>query len=289
MLEKKIILIIFCFLIGGIKLFTMSAIDGIYTFKVGQFEIFTLVEAEREGNTAILADVDEEMLNRYIHETRFMHTTNAFLIKTPELNILIDTGTGAGGVIVEKIQQIGIAPTDINIILLTHLHFDHFGGLQRDGIANFPNAKIYLSEYEFEYFTVRNINQTVIDVLGLYLDNIETFIPSELEMEHIPLFTGIIPIANYGHTPGHTVFLIESNNDMLIIAGDFLHLALIQFPNPDISAIFDVDQQAAAFSRNQIINYAARNKIPIGGMHIVYPGIGTVEAEGRGYKFTPLQ
>ncbi|MCL1837641.1 MAG: MBL fold metallo-hydrolase, partial [Treponema sp.] len=90
-------------------------------------------------------------------------------------------------------------------------------------------------------------------------------------------------------TPGHTVFLVENGGEKLIIAGDFLHIALVQFPRPDISASYDVDKAEAAISRWQIIDYAARNNIPIGGMHIVYPGIGTAEASGNGFSFTPLR
>jgi len=103
------------------------------------------------------------------------------------------------------------------------------------------------------------------------------------------LLPGITAIANYGHTPGHTVFLVENSGAKLIIAGDFLHVALVQFPNPDISATFDMDQSAAAASRRQILDYAARNNIPVGGMHIVYPGIGNVQADGSGYRFIPAR
>ena len=83
--------------------------------------------------------------------------------------------------------------------------------------------------------------------------------------------------------------MLVSGREQLIIAGDFLHVALVQFPNPNISATFDVDPQAAASSRRQIIDYAARNNIPIGGMHLVYPGIGTVGADGTGFRFTNVR
>jgi len=75
----------------------------------------------------------------------------------------------------------------------------------------------------------------------------------------------------------------------MLIAGDFLHVALVQFPRPEISATFDMDQKAAASSRIELLDYAASLKIPIAGMHIVYPGIGHVEADGSGYKFIPAR
>jgi hypothetical protein len=83
--------------------------------------------------------------------------------------------------------------------------------------------------------------------------------------------------------------MVSSGRERIIIAGDFLHVALVQFPHPEISATFDMDQNAAASSRRQLLDYAAMLRIPIGSMHIVYPGIGNVEAGGNGFRFIPLR
>ena len=125
--------------------------------------------------------------------------------------------------------------------------------------------------------------------LALYGDRVLDFDACELGSAYKELLPGITAIANYGHTPGHTAFLVGDGSDKLIIAGDFLHIALVQFPVPDISASYDVDPKAAAVARRQIMDYVAKNKIPIGGVHIVYPGIGMVETDGTGFRFLPLQ
>ncbi|MDR1869284.1 MAG: MBL fold metallo-hydrolase [Treponema sp.] len=263
--------------------------DGIFTRKVGNFEVFMLVESQRDGNAGILVGADEATLSRYIPAGGFKHTANAFLLKASGKNILIDTGTGAGGTIVDKVKKMGVQPEKIDAVLITHLHGDHFGSLQKDGKAVFPKAKIYLSAKEHEYFTKTNINQGAVAALAPYGSQVVTFEPGQLGQKLKEIVSGISPIAAYGHTPGHTIFLIENRKEQMLIVGDLLHVALVQFPVPEISATYDMDQNAAAATRRQVLDYAAKNKIPIGGMHIVYPAVGSVETDGAGFKFIPAK
>ncbi|MCL1958779.1 MAG: MBL fold metallo-hydrolase [Spirochaetes bacterium] len=261
--------------------------DGIYSLKVGQYEVYILVESERDGNTGILVGADEAVLKRYIPAEGFKHTANAVLIKAPRQNILIDTGTGAGGIIIEKIKKLGLHPENVDAVLITHLHGDHFGSLQKDGKAVFSKAKVFLSAKELEYFTKTQVNQGAVAALAPYGSRVTTFEPGELGKKLKEIVPGISPIAAYGHTPGHTIYLIENGKDKLLIIGDLLHIALVQFPVPEISATYDMDQKAAAAVRRQVLDYAAKNKIPVAGMHIVYPGTGSVNVDGSGFKFTP--
>jgi len=263
--------------------------DGIFLHKIGQFEVYILIESERDGNTDILVGADKNILDRYIPAGGFKHSANAVLVKAPGRNILIDTGTGAGGIIIEKIKKLGVQPDSIDAVLITHLHGDHFGSLQINGTASFPKAKVYLSAKELEYFTKTNVNRGAAAALAPYGSNTVTFEPAELGQKLSEILPGISPIAAYGHTPGHTVFLLESRNEKLLVVGDLLHVALVQFPVPEISATYDMDQKAAASIRRQILDYAVKNNIPAAGMHIVYPGIGNVGVDGTGFKFTPMK
>ena len=282
-------------IIIGLLLCTMGAgafaseSDGIFSVKIGQFEVYMLVESERDGNASIVPGADEAMLRRYIPASGFKHSTNAFLLKAPGRNILIDTGTGAGDLILNKIKNLGVAPDQIDAVLITHLHGDHIGSLQRDGKAVFPKAKIYLDARERDYFTKTAVNQGAVAALAPYGTNVVTFEAAPIGPVYREILPGISAIAGYGHTPGHAAFLVSSGNQKMLIGGDLLHVALIQFPQPDISATYDMDQRAAAASRRQLLTLAAMDRMLLGGMHIVYPGVGTVEADGNGFRFVPAK
>jgi glyoxylase-like metal-dependent hydrolase (beta-lactamase superfamily II) len=264
-----------------------SESDGIFACKVGKFEVFMLVESQREGNTGILVGADNAILQKYIPGTGFMHSTNVFLVKTPGQNVLVDTAFG--GSIIEKMKKLGVEPGDIDTVLITHLHGDHFGGLQKNGAAVFSKAKVYLSAKELDHFTKVRVNEGAVAALAPYGSNVVTFEPANLGSALSEVIPGFSPIAAYGHTPGHTAFLVENGKDKFLIAGDFLHIALVQFPVPEISASYDMDGPAAAATRRQLMEYADQHKIPIGGMHIVYPAVGMVEADGTGFKFVPAK
>ncbi|MDR3201192.1 MAG: MBL fold metallo-hydrolase, partial [Spirochaetales bacterium] len=126
--------------------------------------------------------------------------------------------------------------------------------------------------------------------LAPYSGKVKIFNPGEPGARVQELFPGVTPLAAFGHTPGHTVFLVQSEGKSLIIGGDLVHVMDIQIPVPDISVTYDVDPAAARIARKKIFDYAVKNKIPITGMHLASPGIGLLEAlPGGGYKFTPVK
>jgi glyoxylase-like metal-dependent hydrolase (beta-lactamase superfamily II) len=256
---------------------------------MSNLEVYALVESEREGNVGIIPGASADVINRYIPAEGFKLSTNAFLVKSSGRNILIDTGTGVDGVILDKMKSRGVAPEQVDAVLLTHMHGDHIGSLQKDGRPVFTNAKVYVNAKERDHFTKTAVNQAAVAALNAYGSNVVVFEPLDLGPISREILPGVRAIAAYGHTPGHTAYMVASGNSRLIIAGDFLHVGLVQFPNPGISTSFDMDPRAAANTRRQFLSFAAMTGIPIGGMHIRYPCIGKVEASGNGFRFVPVK
>ena len=253
----------------------------IKTIGIGEFEIHILSEGDRPGKIEVLLNPDPENLTKYLPERKYTSTVNAFLIITPDKKILIDTGLGK--LLPNQLEKLAIAPEEIDIILLTHLHGDHIGGLIKDGEKRFPNAQIYLSQKEWDYWKDKN----PAPVLAPYASQMNLFDPSDLNAELIPLLDGITGIATYGHTPGHTSFLIESQHEQLLIWGDITHAMAIQIPVPEQAVTYDLDPIQAIASRKAILQFVSENNIPIAGAHIAYPGFGFVyidESTGK-YQF----
>jgi len=102
------------------------------------------------------------------------------------------------------------------------------------------------------------------------------------------LVPGVRAHSTYSHTPGHTIYVVESKGEKLVLIGDLMHVAAVQFDNPAVIIQFDSDQKAAARQRMPAFADAAKNGYMIGASHLSFPGIGRLRAAGKGYTFVPV-
>ncbi|MDR0757795.1 MAG: MBL fold metallo-hydrolase [Tannerella sp.] len=259
----------------------------VITYAAGDFRVSTLSEGGRAGQSSLLKGATPEMLQKYLPDGTFPLEVQAFLVRTPDRNILIDAGYGTN--LFTNLQSLEITEDQVDVILLTHLHGDHIGGLLRDGKAAFPHAEMYLSQAEHDYWTNQERGDAARKMLAAYRDRLHLFVPSAIGEAPSELFTGIQAIAAYGHTPGHTAFLFHSGESKWLIWGDVTHAMPIQMPCPDVALSFDTDPELAIRTRKTIFEYVARHKITVGGMHIPFPAVGNVTSgKEEGYAFTPL-
>jgi glyoxylase-like metal-dependent hydrolase (beta-lactamase superfamily II) len=270
----------------------------VYTRKVGSFEVSLLSEGQSDGSGANLMGADEAAMKKYVPNGTYPTAVNAFLVRTPDRLVLVDAGFGRE--LFSNLKSLGAEPGQIDAVLLTHMHGDHIGGLLIGDGAAFPKASLYLARQERDYWASEEIMRTFPEdrqggfknaqkVLEVYGDAVRTFDPSDPSSGGVPLLPGIKAVAAFGHTPGHTLYMVEPGGDAkLLIWGDLTHAMSIQMPLPEVTMTYDVDPKTAAASRLAVLKYVTDSKIPIGGMHVPYPGIGTVvPAPDGGYRFTP--
>ena len=279
-------------------LFAQEQSENIFIHKVGDFEVILLSEGQGVGNNSILIGATPQMRNECIPSGTFPNAFNAFLIKTPEQNMLVDAGRHSAKLI-SNLHLVGITPDQIDAVLITHMHGDHIGGLLQNDEATFPKAKIYISQPEYDFWTDDKSMQqlpeerrggftTARKVIAAYKDNINLFQPNTLRRDLYELLPGVSGIAAYGHTSGHTMYLVESNDDQLLIWGDLVHAMDIQMPYPSVAVTFDVDSKQAVITREAVLDFVSRNNMPVAGMHISFPAMGIVSTiSSGGYVFYP--
>lgn len=275
--------------------FSISAQEGTepITFGVGAFSVTTMPEVQQQGKTDILIGATDDILNKYAAGRTYRTAINTFLMETDGQTILVDAGLGRN--LINNLEKCEKKAEDIKIILLTHLHGDHIGGLLKEGKKTFPYATLYISQAEYDYWMNDDILQSLPEnkrnsfinvrkMLNIYKDNLHLFVPGEQENTTKELLPGIRAIAAYGHTPGHTTYLFTSNGYQLLIWGDVTHATSVQIPCPQVAVTYDTDSDRAIEARRRIMKYVSEKGIRVAGMHIEYPGlIDVMGDESKGY------
>lgn len=263
------------FLVGG------AEASDVARMKVGRVEVGMLSEGQSEGNPNILIGLSKADLDKYVPAGKHKSAVAVYLLRTSDGPVLVDTGFGRS--IAKNLREFSLTNRDIKKVLITHSHGDHIGGLLVDGKPAFPNATVYISKYEYDW------SENARKALEPYKGRVKLIMPGTFDAPGDEVAKGVRPIAAYGHTPGHTMFMLESGDDSLLIWGDLTHAMQVQMSMPGISVTYDSNPEQAAAVRKAVLKYVSERKILVAGMHIPFPGMGKIAVDHEttgGYKFT---
>ena len=278
---------------------------GFYRLRMGADEVTALLD----GTHPFLADellthidrtkVDSLLKADYL-ASPVQGSINAFLVKTPDRLVLIDTGAGPlyagdGGFLPTALLAAGYRPEDVTDILLTHLHRDHVGGLIRNGTMLFPNAIVHLNKADADFWlNAANESKVPKILLPMFSGAMDSLAPYQ-KAGHVVTFAGetdVLPgfhaIPAPGHTPGHTWYLITSGDEHLLAWGDTVHVATVQLADPNASIRYDYDEEQAAVSRKRALEDAVAKGYWVAAAHVSFPGLGHIRRTGAGYQWVPV-
>ncbi|KZL17428.1 putative quorum-quenching lactonase YtnP [Pseudovibrio axinellae] len=284
---------------ASVPVVTGNEFSPVTEFTVGTFKVYALLDGGFLAQTPqkifgvdqSAEDFEQASRDHFIPADKFRGFYTPTLVNTGEQLVLFDTGRGEGaqpgsGNLLKALTAIGVEPQDIDVVVLTHMHGDHIGGLMRDDEPTFSNARYVTNAVEFEHWDGlgpdggRGAQAFAQKVLPLK-DKV-TFIEPGGEVA-----PGITAMEAYGHTPGHTIFLLESNGQKLMLAADTANHYVWSLAYPDWEVIFDMDKKEAAKTRRRVFTMLAEERIPFIGYHMPFPALGFVEKQGDGFRYVP--
>lgn len=271
-----------------------------YRFQLGGFEVTTLLDGaiQLEGPHPIFGQDQSPEAVQQLAEANFLPATQMEIVFTPvvvntgsEL-VLFDSGNpterrpGAGN-LVATLQAAGIDPGQIDVVVITHMHPDHIGGLMADGAPTYPNARYVTGETEYDFWSKdEHLSGATEAAAKLVQANVVpladriAFIKDEGEV--VP---GIRGLDAFGHTPGHMVYHIESDGRRLLLWADTANHYVMSVQRPDWQVAFDVDKEAAAATRKRVFDLATADRIPVTGYHMPFPAVGYIDRTGGEYRW----
>ncbi len=263
------------------------------SFQLGDFTVTTLLDGSlpRDGAQEIFGGgaSDEEFAK--VSAENFISPDVAQFFFTPTLVntgselILFDTGLGQGG-IQAALADAGVTPDQINVVVLTHMHPDHIGGMTTNDAPTFPNARYVTAAPEYDFWSAQEAGNRVGDLVAAKVTPLAEKM-SFIE-DGVDVTSGVTAMATFGHTPGHMVYHLESNGQRLILTADLANHYVWSFAHPEWEVRFDMDKAAATESRRKILGLLAADKVPMIGYHMPFPGAGYVETRGDGFRFVPV-
>jgi len=289
--------------------------NGFYRFKIGDFQatvisdgygpipvgpIFAMNVSEAELAPVLKANFMPPVIQA---------TNNILVVDTGRERILVDTGFG------EKIgppfgsfpgleanlRRAGIMSESIDLVVISHGHLDHIGGLvTKSGALAFPKAQFVFVDTEWNYWTGNryesNVNSSPMPdpfkqaTIGAARENLPPVADrSRFVKQGGEIASGVHYVAAPGHSPSHASILFTSDKEQFMHMGDIAHNPVTSLQHPDWTPVFDYDPVQAIKSRKVILERVATDGVMAMGYHFPFPAIGHVVRHGAAYHWEAAQ
>jgi glyoxylase-like metal-dependent hydrolase (beta-lactamase superfamily II) len=217
------------------------------------------------------------------------------LVNTGSELVLIDTGCGhfrrdkGAGFLRDRLALAGYAPEEVDIVVLTHCHPDHIGGLLEDGELAYPNARLMIGRREFdEWMSGDRIPPQRAENRQMFLDLVAPLADRFRYLEDGDrVASGITAEAAHGHSLGHMMFRVESAGRDLLVWGDVANHYVFAVGHPGSPVAFDDDREAAIATRRRVLDRVATDGTLVIGHHMPFPSVGYVDRQDGGFRWTP--
>jgi glyoxylase-like metal-dependent hydrolase (beta-lactamase superfamily II) len=208
------------------------------------------------------------------------HGLGGFLVRTGDHLVLIDSGVGPqqigpygpfdrvikGGELPTRLAEVGVDPSEITDVVLTHLHPDHYGWATADGAALFPNATFRCHELDWDYF----VTAPGPSAGGFSAQLVALTERLECWGADGPLLPGIDTQHAPGHTPGSTILVLSSRDARAVLLGDVVHCP-IELVEAEWASLGDVDRDLARRTKEALAKELEGSGVPVTGAH--FPGM----------------
>ncbi len=286
----------------------LNQVPYFYRFRIGELigtvvsdGILPLGEPTESFSGPSKAELQSMLTRNFLSTENAILEQNVLVLDAGDQRILFDTGMGTSqlfgtttGQLNANLAAAGIDAASITAIVCTHGHCDHvFGIMSDEGKRIFPNAQIWISEADFDFWTDEaKLSTKDPSWMPAFVEGARrNLMPNQDRMKFFKdgeeFLPGLQAMFTPGHTVGHTSFIVTSGSDSLVVIGDLTHHHVILMEKPLTQFSFDTDPAQSAQTRVRALDMIAHQRLPIIAYHFPWPGIGHVEKVGEGFRYHP--
>ena len=192
-----------------------------------------------------------------------------------------------------NLQKVGVQPDLIDVVIITHLHFDHIGGLMhQDGSPVFPNARLITPQAEWDN-GMAETTQQMVDERGPHLSGFAQRLlstlrnTSEIVAMDAELLPGIQLVEATGHTPGHVAVEVTSKGDRLLNIVDSV-IDVIHIEYPEWGTTHSMNPEKTLETRRRLFQQAVNDKALVTVCHFDFPALGYIDEGDDTWIWRPL-
>lgn len=273
----------------------------VYRAGLGKFEVTTILDGavQLDGPHPIFGEnqsaeaVQKFAQNHFLPPTKMEISFAPVIVNTGSELVLFDTGNGPNGgfakgnLTASVLSQAGLSADQIDVVVITHCHPDHIGGLMEGGKPAFPNARYVIGETEYNFWSAEDrLSGPTEGAAKLVQANVVplaekmTFLKPEGEVA-----PGIRAVNAFGHTPGMLAFHVESDGQRLLIMADVTNHYVVSLMKPEWHVRFDMDKEGAVVTRKRVLDMLSTDRIPVTGYHMPFPAVGYIDKTSDGFRW----
>ena len=280
---------------------------GVYRYNLGDYQLTALFDGiwylpidDKFVRNATGAEVNQALAAAFLPPSVLPISFTALLVNIGAKLVLIDTGTAGqvadtAGTMLDNLRVAGVDPKAIDTVLISHFHPDHIDGIKtKDGEKIFPNAEILVPEPEWAFWMDdANMSRAEGAVKRYFLNARRIFGDIAKEVRQFKpdaeVAPGIVSVAAYGHTPGHTAFAVHSGNRSMLAMSDTVRNPYLFARYPDWQPTFDMDGPQAVLSRRQMLDRVVADRMLVEAYHFPFPACGHMVKTATGYELVPIE